>query len=239
MEQIKQTEQIEEVTEPTEEVAQSAGEATVSPGKRSTKQVLAGYFTATRIAYIAVFTALSYGLRFWEFSLLPAVPFLKLDFSNIFPLLGGFALGPVAGMTIGILKEVLWMFFSSTFGVGELANIVIMLPFVLIPSIAYKYRKGIKSVLLFIAIGCAVQVLWSFPANWLLNFPVFLGFDWKRGMSFFINNYIWGWVMLFNLIKSVAIAVIVLLIYKSVSNLIKLTSEKFQKKRKVENGPET
>lgn len=199
--------------------------------KKSAKEALANYFTATRIAYIAIFTAISYALRFWEIPLLPAIPFLKLDFSNIFPLLGGFALGPVAGMTIGILKEVLWMFFSSTFGVGELANIIIMLPFVLIPSIAYKYHKGIKSVLFFISLGCIGQVLWSFPANWLLNFPVFLGFDWPRGMSFFMSNYIWGWVMLFNLIKSVAISVIVLLIYKSISQLIKLTSEKFTRKK--------
>lgn len=202
--------------------------------KRTAKQAFVAYFTATRIAYIAIFTALSYALRFLEFSLLPGSPiaFLKLDFSNIFPLLGGFALGPVAGMTIGILKEVLWMFFSSTFGVGELANIIIMLPFVLIPSIAYKYRKGIKSVLLFTSIGCIAQVIWSFPANWLLNFPVFLGFNWPGGMAFFMNNYIWGWVMLFNLIKAVAIAVIVLLIYKSVSQLIKLTNEKFTKRKK-------
>ena len=201
-----------------------------SPQKRSVKEVISGYFTATRIAYMAVFTALSYALRFWEFSLLPAVPFLKLDFSNLFPLLGGFALGPVAGMTIGILKEVLWMFFTTTAGVGELANIIIMLPFVLIPSIAYKYRNGIKSVLVFISIGCIAQVLWSFPVNWLLNFPVFLMFDWPGGMSFFMS--VWYWVMLFNLIKAVVIAVIVLLIYKSVSRLIKLTNEKFTKNKK-------
>ena len=189
------------------------------------------YFTATRIAYIAIFTALSYALRFLEFALLPGTPisFLKLDFSNIFPLLGGFALGPLAGVIIGVLKEVLWIFFSTTFGVGEIANIIMMLPFVLIPTIAYKRHKGIKSVIIFTAIGCVVQVLWSFPVNWLFNFPVFVGFNWPLGMSFFINGYVWGWVMLFNLIKAVSIAAIVLIIYKSVSRLIKLTNEKFSK----------
>lgn len=186
-----------------------------------------GYFTTTRIAYVAVFTAMSYVLRFWEFPILPAVSFLKLDFSNIFPLIGGFALGPVAGVTIGALKELLWIFFSSTAGVGELANILVMLPFVLIPSIAYKYKKGIKSVVITILIGCAVQVAWSFPVNWLLNFPTFLGFDWPRGMSFFMS--VWYWVVLFNLIKDAILAVIVLLIYKPISRLIKLTAAKFDK----------
>lgn len=196
--------------------------------KRNTGENSSNYFTATRIAYIAVFTALSYALRFWEIPLLPAVPFLKLDFSNIFPLIGGFALGPVAGMAIGVLKEALWMPFSTTVYVGELANIIVMAPFVLIPSIAYKRRKGFKSVLLFLALGCAAQVLWSFPVNMFLNFPAFLGFNWPGGMSFYLS--VWYWVILFNFIKDVALSVIVLLVYKSISQLIKFTNRKLAKK---------
>lgn len=211
---------------------QAAGDSAESQAPAKKRAAIKQYFTATRIAYIAIFTALSYALRFWEFSLLPGTPvtFLKLDFSNIFPLIGGFALGPVAGMTIGILKEALWIPFSTTVGVGELANILIMVPFVLIPSIAYKYRKGFKSVLVFISIGCLCTVVWSFPINWLLNFPVFLQFNWQGGMSFFMS--VWYWVMLFNLIKYVVIAVIVIAVYKSISQLIKLTSEKFEKRAK-------
>lgn len=199
--------------------------------KRGVKQAVAGYFTTTRMAYIAIFTAISYALRFWEIPLLPAVSFLKLDFSNIFPLIGGYALGPLAGMTIGILKEALWMFYSSTMCVGEFANILAMLPFVLIPSIAYKRRKGIKSVILFLLLGCAVQVVWSFPLNWLLNFPVFLQFNWPDGMRFFMG--VWYWVVLFNVIKDAALAVIVLLVYKPISRIIKLTNAKFAKKSKA------
>ena len=225
---------MEETTTAPEEAQTPAAEVAPEEAqkqKKSAKEVFANYFTATRIAYIAIFTALSFALRFWEIALLPGTPvgFLKLDFSNIFPLLGGFALGPIAGVTIGVLKEVLWMFFSSTGGVGELANIVMLLPFVLIPSIGYKYHKGIKSVLLFVSIACVCEVIWCFPVNWLLNFPVFVGFNWEFGMSFFINNYVWGWVMLFNLIKWVVTAVVVMLIYKSISQLIKLTNEKFTK----------
>ena len=219
--------------EQTASVPEGAEQLNTVEQKRTAKQVLSEYFTATRVAYIAIFTALSYALRFWEITLLPSSPifFLKLDFSNIFPLLGGFALGPVAGMTICVLKELLWIFFSSTFGVGEIANIIMTLPFVLIPSIAYKFHKGIKSVIIFITIGCIAQVIWSFPVNWLFNFPVFVGFNWPFGMAFFMNDYVWGWVMLFNLIKSVSISVIVLLIYKSVSRLIKLTNAKFSKRK--------
>ncbi len=215
-----------------EKTETAAANTAAQDKKKSAREAFAGYFTGTRIAYIAIFTAFSYALRFWEIPILQGTPvsFLKVDFSNIFPLIGGYALGPVAGVTIGVLKEALWMFFSTTMGVGELANILVMLPFVLIPCIAYKYKKGIASVIIFLAIGCVAQVVWSFPVNLFLNFPVFLGFNWQDGMNFFLG--VWYWVILFNVIKAVIIAVIVLIIYKPISNLIKLTAVKFGAKGK-------
>ena len=207
---------------------EAAGEEPQKP-KKSIKKAAAEYFTATRVAFIAVFTAISFVLRYLEFPVVPAVSFLKLDFSNVFPLLGGYALGPVAGVAIGVIKELLWIFNSSTGGVGEIANILVMLPFVLIPSLAYKKYKGIKSVVLFLTLGCLAQVLWSFPVNLFLNFPVFLAFDWNAGMSFFMG--VWYWVMAFNLVKVAVLAVLTLLMYKPVSELIKATSARFSKKR--------
>ena len=210
------------------------------PKKQSkTKEVLKNYFTATRIAYIGIFTAIAFALRLLQFSVLPAVPYLQLDFSDVFVMVAGYALGPVAGMTTAILKELIYgICFSKTLFVGELANILIMLPLVLIPSIAYKKNKGIKSVLIWLSIACAVRVVWSFPVNWLLNFPVFVGFNWEVGMPTFIK--VWYWAMLFNLIKTVALAVLTVLVYKPLSQLIKLTSEKFDKmnqKRKSKKIP--
>ena len=208
-----------------------------SPQKRSAKEVFANYFTATRMAYLAMFTAFAYVLYLpWlEFSLFPAVPFMKVDFSNTFVMIAGFALGPVAGVVVGILKEILHsLTFSQTVGVGELANIIMMLPYVLIPSLIYKKFKGIKVVILSLVIGCLAQTVWSVPVNYTLTFPFFysaMGFgSWTDGMAFYLG--VWYWAVLFNLIKSVLITVAVMLLYKSISRLIKLTNEKFSKKKK-------
>ncbi|MDE6505566.1 MAG: ECF transporter S component [Clostridia bacterium] len=202
--------------------------------KKSAKEVLKNYFTATRIAYLGVFTALAFALRLLQFSVLPAVPYLQLDFSDTFVMVCAYALGPVAGMICGVLKELIYgICFTKTAFVGELANVIIMLPLVLIPSVLYKKNKGIKSVIIAMSIACAVRVAWSFPVNWLLNFPVFVGMNWETGMPMFLK--VWYWAMLFNLIKTVALAVTTLLLYKPLSRLIKLTSEKFEavsKKRK-------
>lgn len=212
-----------------EQSAQTAEQTELAEAapKKSAKEVLKNYFSATRIAYIAVFTALSLALRFLQFMILPAVSFLKFDFSDVFVLIGGYALGPVAGGVILVLKEVFYgvIHGSSSMYVGELANILTTLPMLLITSVIYKKRKGIKSVLIFMAVACAARVAWSFPVNWLLNFPAFCAFDWPKGMEMFILN--WHWVTLFNLIKTAILAAVTLLVYKPLSRLIKITSNKF------------
>lgn len=202
-------------------VATASGESLQKQSK--SKQKI--YFTALRIAYIAVFTALSFALRFFEFPILNAVPFLQVDFSDVFVLICGYALGPVSGVICGVMKEVIYgIFMTKTSFVGELANMIILVPFVLLTSMMYKKRKGIKSVILWMVVACLMRTVWSFPVNYLLNFPVFVGFNWELGMSMFLS--LWYWVMLFNLIKSFILAAVVLLLYKSVSRLITLINHK-------------
>ena len=204
--------------------------------KGKVREALKNYFTATRMAYLALFTAMAYVLYmpFLEFSLFPAVPFMKVDFSNSFVMIAGFALGPVAGVVVGVLKEILHaLTFSQTVGVGELANILIMLPYVLLPSILYKKYKGMKAVIILLVSACALQVAWSVPVNYLLTFPfywnLYTGAAWADGMSFYLS--VWYWVVLFNLIKTVLVTVVVLILYKPLSTLIKRTNQKFQARK--------
>ena len=239
-------EQTELSGQPMPETAQTNDAAeltTVQRPKNKIGEAFRNYFTATRMAYLAVFTALAYVLYmpFLEFPIIPAVPFLKVDFSNSFVMIAGFSLGPVAGVVVGVLKEILHaLTFSQTVGVGELANVLIMLPYVLIPSIVYKKRKGIKAVLISLAIGCVCQVAWSIPTNYLLTFPFFLmayagATDWSTGMEFYLS--VWYWAVLFNFVKTLLITVAVLILYKPLSKLIKLTNAKFNSLKKKNKKP--
>ena len=104
------------------------------------------YFSAMRVAYVGVFCALSFALYLLDFPLLPAVPFLKLDFSNVLVAIAGFALGPVSAVIVLVIKELLHaLTLGQTFFVGELANVLLTLPYVLITSLAYKKSKTIKT----------------------------------------------------------------------------------------------
>ncbi|MDE6104445.1 MAG: ECF transporter S component [Clostridia bacterium] len=220
-----------------QETKDAAANEQPSKQKRSFKQLCADYFTATRIAYLAVFTALSFILRmpWFEFYIIPAVPFLKIDFSGVFALIAGLSLGPVAGIVVSVIKEFLYaLSFTQTIGVGEVANILIMLPYLLIPTIVYKKHKGIKTVLITLAIGCACQVVWSIPVNYVLTFPFYLnlymGTPWSYGMEYYLS--LWYWAVLFNFVKTVVLTVAVLAFYKPLSRLIKLTNAKFTSMKK-------
>lgn len=193
-------------------------------------------FTSKNIARMAVFTTLAYILYFpvFEFSLIPAVPFLKIDFSNAFVMMAGFALGPVAGIIVGVLKELLHaLTFSQTVGVGEIANIVIMVPYILIPSIVYLKHRNIKTVFITLAVGSAAQTVWSVPVNYVLTFPFFLmayagAPSWKMGMDFYLT--VWYWAVLFNFVKTIFISAAVLLLYKQFQRLFNLIFSDRRKK---------
>lgn len=199
--------------------------------KKSKGEAFKEYFTATRMAFIAIFTALSYVLTLFDFPLLPGTPvtFLKLDFSNVFVMLSGFALGPVAGCIVAVLKELIHaLTVGQTAFIGELANVLFVLPYMLIPAIVYKRHKGIKVVIVTLVLGCIAQCLVSLPVNYFLNFPAFtaaFGGTWKAGQQLFIKT--WYWALLFNFVKTVIISVVTLIVYKPLSMLIKKTNAKF------------
>jgi riboflavin transporter FmnP len=181
-----------------------------------------------------VLAAASTILRFLE-TPLPLIPgFLKIDFSNIPALIGGFALGPVAGTAILLIKNLLYLPATQTGGVGEIADFVISLTLVLPAALFYKYRKNRKGAIIGMATGSAVM---SFVAAPLMNYFVLIPF---YAMMFFgasvdaiINvaaavnpgiTSVWTYIIYavvpFNIIKSILICFVTGLLYKPLSPLL-------------------
>ncbi|MCQ2398987.1 MAG: tRNA (adenosine(37)-N6)-threonylcarbamoyltransferase complex ATPase subunit type 1 TsaE [Clostridia bacterium] len=171
-------------------------------------------FSAKNIAGAAVFTALSFVAYLLEFPIFPAAPFLKLDFSNVFLMLGGFMYGPVPAVVMLIIRELIHIPIGATGGVGELANFLVGFSFVIVPACVYKYRKGIKRVVLTLVIGCVLQIAVASLCNKFILFP-FFGLD--KGAF----DSLLGYIIAFNGIKSVVISLFTVLLYKKVSFLFK------------------
>lgn len=196
------------------------------------KAILREHFSAPRIAYMAIFTALAYAVCWLEFSIFPAASFLKLDFANVFFMFEGFIFGPVeAFVSIGIKELLCFATKSSTGGVGEVANLIMSTAYIIVPAVAYRFKRGKRWVCLYLACACVMQMGLSLLVNRYINFPFFMG---KGAAAVF--NQLWYYVFAFNAIKSVAISIVVFLVYKPLSRFIKMTTEKFDKRMAKAKG---
>ena len=183
---------------------------------KAKKQSLKKRFSAKRIALMAVFVALSYGVSFLEIPIFPAAPFLKLDFGNVFILLISLLLGPIEGVIVCALKECLRLIGSSSGGVGELANMAVTTAYILLPALVYRFRKGLKYVVPCLVAACFIGTGAALLANRFINFPLYMGAGAKQA---FVS--LWGYVLGFNLIKTAAVGILTALLYKRLSNFLK------------------
>lgn len=174
------------------------------------------FFSAKKIAVMAIMTAFAYCVQLIEFPLFPAAPFLELDFSGVFILLVGFLYGPIEGEIVLILKEALHIPIGSTGGIGELANIIAMTVFLLAPSIVYRYKKGLKIVIPSLVVATLLLGIVSLPVNRYINFPIFLGDG--AGAAFAGT---WYYVFAFNIIKGVALSTVTCFLYKPLSRILR------------------
>lgn len=188
---------------------------------------------------VAMLSAVSVILMFFEFPLpFIAPPFYKIDFSEVPVLIGTFALGPVAGVGIEFLKIVLNLLINGTItaGVGEMANFVVGIAFILPAGIIYKYKKCKKNAILGMTIGGVIMVVLGCFVNAFLLIPAY-GKMLEIPMEAFVKmgsainpaiDSIAKLVVLcvapFNILKVILVSIITALIYKPLSPILKVKS---------------
>ena len=197
----------------------------ITEQKPSKKAVLKKRFSAKRLAFIAVFTALSYAVSILEIPLpLFGADFLKLDFGNVFILLLSFLFGPIEGVVACLLKESLRCMNSTSLCAGELANFLITSAYLLIPSIAYHFRRTFKTVVWSLSSACLVATGVALIANRYIIFPTFATLSGGHIMGMTVSqafSMLWVGLLVFNLIKTVSVGVITMLLYKRISTFLK------------------
>lgn len=183
---------------------------------------------------ISLLSAIAFILMFFELPL-PIFPsFLKIDLSDLPALIGGFALGPVAGVFIELLKNVLHVIFkgTSTALIGELANFLVGSVFVITSASIYAKNKTRKNAIISLIIGSIIMSIAAGILNYYLFLPLYdkvLGFKIAAvvGMGSKLNPRIinlftlilWS-IIPFNLIKGIAVSAVSLAVYKAVSPIL-------------------
>lgn len=183
---------------------------------------------------ISILSAMAFILYLIEIPV-PIFPnFLKFDISDVPAILGAFALGPVAGVAIELIKNILHFILKNdgTSGIGELANFIVGGGFAFAAGIVYKIGKTRIVALYSLIIGTVFMTIIAAVGNYfiflplyesVLNYPVkvVVAMASKINSSVVnLNTLIVYTFLPFNLIKGVMISVIVFLIYKRVSPIL-------------------
>lgn len=188
--------------------------------------------TTRQLTKISVLAVMAYVLMFLEFGL-PIFPgFLKVDFSDLPALIGAFAMGPIAGILIQLVKNLLHFITKSwSGGVGELANFIIGVFYVVPAALVYHYKKDQKHAVIGMLLGTLCMVLLGSFANYYVLIPMysqFMPLEAIISMGSVVNSrivdvrtlVIYG-IAPFNLFKGLMIAGMTLLLYKRISPLLK------------------
>lgn len=187
-----------------------------------------------RMTMTAMLAAVSFVLQFLEFNV-PFVPaFIKMDFSDLPALIGAFALGPVSGVVIALIKNVLHLFMTSSGGVGELSNFILSALFVLPAGLIYKHKKTRTRALIGALTGAIVSALVSIPSNYFIVYPVYTAFmPMETIVSMYqailpsVKNLLEALIIFnapFTFIKEMISVVITFIIYKHIAPFLKGTN---------------
>ena len=191
-------------------------------------------FNTKTMVKIAMLGALAAVLMFFEFPLPITPEFYKLDFSELPVIVGAFALGPIPGVLIELIKILVKFVIkgTSTGGVGELANFIVGCAFCLPAAIMYQKdhtRKGaikglVAGTVVMIAVGCVINAYVLLPVyakvfGMPMEAIISIGQKVNPRITSLSTFVLFG-VAPFNLIKGILISVITLLIYKRLSPIL-------------------
>lgn len=187
------------------------------------------------IVTIGMLGAIAVVLMLFEIPLPFAPSFYEIDLSEVPVLVGCFAMGPVAGVLIELVKIILNLIIngSVTAGVGELANFCIGCSFCVPAGIIYQKKKTKKGAMIGLVSGTLIMTFLGCFINAYVMLPTYakafkIPIEGLIEMGTKVNasitnlfTFVMFAVVPFNLLKGILVSIVVLLIYKKISPIIK------------------
>ncbi|WP_075982169.1 ECF transporter S component [Bacillus massilinigeriensis] len=166
---------------------------------------------------IGMFSSIAYLLMLLNFPLPMFPSFLLIDFSDLPALMATLIFGPLAGILVELIKNILDYFMTGSetgIPIGHASNFIAGLLFILPTYYIYQKLKTKKGMTLALVIGSVTMaVIMSF-----LNYFVFL-----PAYTFFVNmpamaaaeaiKYIAAGILPFNIVKGLAMSIVFMLIF--------------------------
>lgn len=170
-------------------------------------------WSTRQLVTMALMCAIGALLSFIEFPLLPGVTWLKFDASNMPAMVAGFAFGPAGGVAVGIITAIIHGLLMADF-TGALMNMLVVTCFVLPAALIYKKKRTFSGAIIGLIFSVIAGIIGAIIGNLLLT-PSWLGVPFEAVVALIIPVLI-----PFNIIKGIINALLTLIIYKSISNII-------------------
>lgn len=204
-----------------------------------------GLLSVKNVVLMGMFGALAAVLMLFELPLPFVAPtFYGLDVSEVPVLVGTFALGPVAGVVIELVKILVKLLIkpTSTGFVGELANFCFGCALILPAGWIYRIHKTKKSAVTGMVVGTVVMAIVGVVLNVYVMLPFYsqlMPLDNIIAAGAAINpavSNVWTFAIVcvgpFNLIKGVVVSLITALVYKRISIIIHMSGPLNRKQMK-------
>lgn len=189
--------------------------------------VRTGYLTK-----IGMLSSIAVILMFFEVPV-PMMPsFLKLDASELPAIVGAFVLGPMAGVFIELIKNVVHALNSHTMGIGEVANFLVGISFVVPAGYLYGKYSTRRGAVFSLMVATFIMMVSAAILNYFILIPLYqvvLHFPLEQMVALGtatnprivdLTSFITMAIAPFNMIKGIIISLFTMLIYKKVSPLL-------------------
>ena len=183
-----------------------------------------------KMAMTAVMAAVATVLMFISFKV-PFMPsFISLDFSDLPALIASFTLGPLSGMAVCFVKNLVNLTQSMTGGVGELSNFLISSGFVVPAGMIYRKHRNFTSAAFGSILGALIMAFLGLFTNYYIVYPIYtniMPMEVILGMYKTLNpavETLWDALIWFNVpftfMKGMISAVVTLMTYKKLEPVI-------------------
>lgn len=166
-----------------------------------------------RLIKISLLSAVSLVLMYFDFPVIPAFSWLKMDLSDVPALLGTFGFGPLVGVTIELIKNILYFFTKGSSIAGVLANFLFGAALVFPAGLIYHRKKSKKTAIIGMIVGTFVMEIAGIFGNIYILLPLY-------GMKMTaeqLTQYVLVGVVPFNAVKAIIVNLLTYFVYKRVS----------------------
>lgn len=173
-----------------------------------------------RLITISMLSAISFLLMFIKVPIPFLPPYLTLDVSDVPALLATFTMGPIAGIIVEFIKNLLNFFVNMSDPIGPLANFLAATSFLMTAYYFTKNKNNKTSLIIGLSIATIVMTIVLSILNYFVLLPLYGTIMNLTNVVENLKIIIVSGIIPFNIIKGIVVSILFILLYRRLKNLL-------------------